>query len=342
MTARQAAPLITAALLLAMIVAAFAVAGGGPARAGLPAVASMSLDMDPDVGGSDPNTATSIGERQNCARLNANGSLDADEDAVDTVQFDVTVEGIPPYDDGGTPSDTVDDSGAMAGFSFKIAYDEAAFTIERHDPQLLAKAKTGSSVSDVSQTLPDPDDASDQVENSWIATVVDLGSPLSAVAEDGNGVLDRIEISADDGIAPDVYRLNLINNVVLDVGNNALPTTEQRDGWIAVDQDCTDGLDEEARTLDVTEATATAVSEATGGGGNGGDGGGGVGDGQAGGGSGGDGTGSAAGPESGIGALAPAAAAAPAWGVIASGLGAAGLFGGAGAFVAGRLRRRGR
>src|SRR5688500_3055947 len=62
----------------------------------------MSIDMDP--GATPANTGTTLGTREFCAQINENDTLDADEDAVDEVEIDVTAEGIPAYDDGGTPT----------------------------------------------------------------------------------------------------------------------------------------------------------------------------------------------------------------------------------------------
>jgi hypothetical protein len=63
----------------------------------------ISIDMDPSSGSS--NTSSSLGTRQSCARINENGVIDADEDAVDVdgdtdpdpdvLVLDVTASGVP-------------------------------------------------------------------------------------------------------------------------------------------------------------------------------------------------------------------------------------------------------
>src|SRR5574342_616053 len=51
---------------------------------------AMSIDMD--ITG---NTATALGTRESCARINENNTMDADETAVDTLTVDVTAVNIP-------------------------------------------------------------------------------------------------------------------------------------------------------------------------------------------------------------------------------------------------------
>jgi hypothetical protein len=62
-----------------------AAAGANPA-----AMDAMSIDMDPSG-----NSGTSNGDRDFCARINENDIMDADEEAVDTVEVDVTALNIP-------------------------------------------------------------------------------------------------------------------------------------------------------------------------------------------------------------------------------------------------------
>ena len=87
------------AALGATIVLAFVLVS---TEASIPADASepggmdaMSIDMNPHA--IPANTATSIGSREFCARINENDLLDADEDDIDTLEIDVTTgpQGIP-------------------------------------------------------------------------------------------------------------------------------------------------------------------------------------------------------------------------------------------------------
>jgi hypothetical protein len=59
-----------------------------------PSAQRFSVDMDPTA--VPGNTAMSLGTQETCAGINENGIMDADEDMVDTVEFDVTVTGNPP------------------------------------------------------------------------------------------------------------------------------------------------------------------------------------------------------------------------------------------------------
>ena len=150
------------------------------------AMAAMAIDMDP--GASPANTATSLGTREFCARINENDTLDADEDAIDAVQFDVTAEGIPP-------------EAAIMAYGFRIAYDEAALSITGESAEYLLANTPGSSLLDASDSVPDSDD-----NNNWVGAVADVGT---ALPEHGSGVLHRIVIEADPGTPSGIQWLDL-------------------------------------------------------------------------------------------------------------------------------------
>ena len=63
---------------------------------------AMSIDMDEEA--APANTSSALGSREACARINENDMLDADEDAVDALNIDVTAAGVRPFNDNGTPS----------------------------------------------------------------------------------------------------------------------------------------------------------------------------------------------------------------------------------------------
>ena len=72
---------------------------------------AMSIDMNPH--GVPANTATSLGSREFCARINENNILDADEDDVDTLEIDITTG------PGGIP-----EGSAMIGFQLDFFYQD--------------------------------------------------------------------------------------------------------------------------------------------------------------------------------------------------------------------------
>jgi hypothetical protein len=178
-------------------------------------MAVMAIDMDP--GALPANTATSLGTREFCARIDENDTLDADEDAVDAVQFDVTAEGIPPET-------------AMMAFSYRLVYDEANFTVQSHDAGFLLASASGSSLFDSSGTLPDTDGS-----GTWISSGVDL---TTNATESASGVLDRVVIDTDAGAAPGLYRLHLDGAGHVDSGNTPHAPETMSDGFIAVNADC--------------------------------------------------------------------------------------------------------
>jgi hypothetical protein len=177
------------------------------------AMAAMSIDMDPSA--SPANTATSLGTREFCARIDQNGALDADEDAVDAVQFDVTAEGIPPET-------------AIFAFSYTLEYDAAALTVQSHDANFLLVSAPGSSPSDVSQSLPD-------TSGMWIASVVDL---MSAAVESGSGVLDRVVVGANAGATAGVYEIELHSAAHGDRTNTYHSPEVTFPGFVAIDALC--------------------------------------------------------------------------------------------------------
>src|SRR4029450_3392939 len=81
---------------LAMVALLALLAVFGPSNFGAPAEAThggmdtMSIDMD-----TSGNSAASLGALQQCARINRNGVMDADEDVTDGVIIDITAGDIP-------------------------------------------------------------------------------------------------------------------------------------------------------------------------------------------------------------------------------------------------------
>ncbi len=230
-------PLALGAAALLLAAAVVGLSGmGGKARADAGSMDAMRIDMNPN--GAPANTATSLGSNETCARINENGTLDADEDATaDTVTVDVTAKDIPV-------------SNPMIGFSYWLEHDQSALTVQSEDANFLLSNTPGSSLFVLSNATPDSEAPADNV---WKSDALDLGA---AAGETGSGVLDRITISTDAGVATGDYQLSLSSAVHLDaVGADAhMPNNATADSngdtlldkvpnvaKISVNKDCTGG-----------------------------------------------------------------------------------------------------
>ena len=107
-------------------------AAAGPLALGMTA---MSIDMKDAA---NANNANVLGPLDTCARINENGVLDADEFLVDQLRIDVTAQGIPAFNDGGTPSVEGDDSGGIIGLSVRFQLPAAHLTLKsrKYEPVL--------------------------------------------------------------------------------------------------------------------------------------------------------------------------------------------------------------
>src|SRR5574341_2654459 len=153
---------------------------------------SFTIDMQ-DAG----NTASGLpaghtevlGTVETCVQINENGLLDADEDAIDAVFFDVTALNIPaapPHNPTG-----------MIGFSYVIQYDAANLTIAAQDSNFFLRANARSTFLDASDSVPD-----DNSDNIWTANVLDTNS---LDPEEGSGVLQRITLESEDTATTGLY-----------------------------------------------------------------------------------------------------------------------------------------
>jgi len=211
--ARLAIPILMA--LAVTLFAAFRLAQTSASHGGMDA---MSIDMDPSA--APANTAASLGTRQDCARINENGILDADEDAVDTVQFDVTALNIPA-------------ANAIVAFGYGLDYDESALSMQTADNALLPIVGPGSVLLNANGPLPDGDD-----NNSWIGAATDTG-PVSAY-ESGSGVLSRLTISSDSGAPAGTYPLTLRSgdSAHIDPANQVRFPHTLENASVAIDSAC--------------------------------------------------------------------------------------------------------
>lgn len=146
---------------------------------------AFSIDMDPF--GTTPNTATSLGPRENCASLMPNGLQDADEDGVDLLTFDVTVAEIP-------------ESSPIFAFEFEVEHTGQSVAILRSNSAFLMAANPLSQVYDVSAPTND----------GWYGGAVDFAPEPWAAAESGSGVVSRLELTTVGEAPSGIYALNLV------------------------------------------------------------------------------------------------------------------------------------
>ena len=166
--------------------------------------------MWPDMGPSG-NTATAIGDRQDCVQL-APGAV---------VLVDIVARKV--------PASNRDDR-----LPVQAQLLSAALTVLTQNSNFMLAANSGSSLFNLSDPLPD-----DNLDNDWDASLLDTGP---ASPESGSGVLDRLAIQVDAGAPAGLYPLTLTNNGHL--GADSLLATPDLTyaGSIAVGVPCdTDG-----------------------------------------------------------------------------------------------------
>jgi hypothetical protein len=151
----------------------------------------VAVDLDPSA--TPSNTPLSIGTVESCAEIVNNGLLDADEDAVDAVQADISVvgTGIPAYSDSGTPIPS-DDLGGLLGFAYDLTFDGSVAQLLSVDGNQMLGAASGSNViiadngGGAAQTFPNSSGRS-------TPAAADTG-PVPVSLESGAGILTRISI----------------------------------------------------------------------------------------------------------------------------------------------------
>ncbi len=209
-------PAVAVALAAAAILVLAGRAGhsSGAARANdVATMDAVSIDMDPAA--APANTATSIGSREFCARVNENDTLDADEDAVDTLEIDVTTGPV------GVPAEH-----PTNGYQFSLLYPAGQFAVIGEDQGLLLTAHPGSELFSASEPFPDSD-------GEFASAAIDVAlSP-----ESGPGVLSRLLISLT-GTETGVHHLIVANAAAVSPDMIVLLPDDTGDGVIAVGADC--------------------------------------------------------------------------------------------------------
>ena len=176
---------------------------------------AMSIDMNPHD--TPANTATSIGSREFCARINANDLLDADEVDVDILEIDVTTgpEGIP-------------ETNPMIALSFTLLFEEGQIRVIGNDVRMLLDAEPFGSVLDASELLPDSD-------GQFGVTALDINTD---VTESGPGVLSRIRIEPTVDTLPGIHYLLLDGAVHIDIAGAARVPETLNHAVVAIGVDC--------------------------------------------------------------------------------------------------------
>lgn len=167
---------------------------------------TMSIDMNPAG-----NSSGAVGTLDTCARINKNNTQDADEDFIDGLFVDITGEGIPAYNNNGTPSDASDDRGGLTGYQYALNY-ASQLTVSSQETSsatvniLAANNASPATIFNASEGVPDDETVN---FNTWSSLVVDTGTDTP---ESGDGVLDRVSISVDAGITSGQYLITLTDN----------------------------------------------------------------------------------------------------------------------------------
>jgi hypothetical protein len=219
---RPIAP-IGAGIATAVAIAMIAISGN---QASDPVVASepggmdaMSIDMNPH--GIPANTATSIGSREFCARINENDVLDADEDDIDTLEIDVT-----------TGPDGMPESNPMIAFQFELRYDAAQTHVVGSDTAMLLAAGTDSSIFDITDAIPD-------VDGRFLSAAMDLNTGLAGnLPEHGPGTLSRLRIESTPDSRTGVHHLFLDRAIHINGLNEASTPNALNHAVVAIDVDC--------------------------------------------------------------------------------------------------------
>src|SRR5574341_859089 len=146
-----------------------------------PNAIAASVDMDP--GATPANTATSLGTIEPCAQIVENNIQDADEDAVDQIFVDVTVQGVPAGSSAG--------ANGMIGYSYTLTFPDTHVRIQAKNTLGLMSTASGYSAFDASDAVPD-------TASPYAADVLDLG----AAGVTGSGFLQRYTIETTGAVTP--------------------------------------------------------------------------------------------------------------------------------------------
>ncbi|MCH8345552.1 MAG: hypothetical protein IIC87_01330 [Chloroflexi bacterium] len=183
--------------------------------------ADVQIGIDTDTAG---NTATSLGSQETCSAIAVVG---------DTLEIDVVVTGIPPYD-------PITNSGGVAGFQFDVLYDPAVVNVIGWDADMMLAANGDP----IWFSVTDPASASEpDADGDFFVAQADLSVNL----ESGDGVLIRITLQAV-GVGTSILDLTEIlapgDGVPLigGAGGSTYTPIAVHDAEITVGGSCTSGV----------------------------------------------------------------------------------------------------
>lgn len=209
-------------VLMLVSVITLAMLAQGPS---LPAIATsgsadaVSIDMDPSA--APGNTATSVGTREFCARVNENDMLDADENSADSLTVDVVTgpSGIPA-------------SNPLAGFAFTLEFPANKIEVTSASASYLLASGASSNVFTVNDPVPGND-------GTWSSAASDANTGLAGnQSEDGPGVLERLTLESISPSVPGFYPLYLREVAHIDSSNVAHAPDVINDAKVAIDTTC--------------------------------------------------------------------------------------------------------
>jgi hypothetical protein len=178
----------------------------GASPAGPTAVAAADMDAS-------GNAANSVGAIQPCGEIATVGG---------TLTFDVVVQGVPPFDDNGTPGEVEDDSGGLAGYQVLIGYNPAVLNVTAVSDVFMTAGGFS-----FSSAVPDSDG------DYTAAAATFAPQPLS-----GDGVLARITLTAVGGgtspITLTIAQPGDPSNTLNDAGNNLYDIMSVQSGSVVI------------------------------------------------------------------------------------------------------------
>jgi hypothetical protein len=173
---------------------------------------AFSVDMDPNL--SPANMPSSLGTRELCAQVNENGQLDADEESIDTLEFDVTVTELPQ-------------STKMIAFAFSLTYPQDNFIITGKNIEGLLSTAPNYSGFDASKPLP-------SFDGNLSVSVADI----NAGGAFGSGFLARIQMETTETAETGNYKIFLLNAGHVDRSNASWAPTILENAQVALNESC--------------------------------------------------------------------------------------------------------
>lgn len=166
---------------------------------------AMYVDLDPSS--TPANDGLSIGTIQDCARVNENDLLDADEDSTDTLEIDAVVENIP------ATNPAIATSFVLNFPTPNVTVTEIArpFAVAHGWNQINAGDTTG------------------QSDGTFTHTVVDQ----NAVGHDGSGAMSRMTLVTSPGVGAGLFDLTLTASAHVDTTS----TPYAPDNFVDTDSD---------------------------------------------------------------------------------------------------------